>query len=160
LWACACLGHGGSVPPSVPNALSQVLDRERVGKAFERLFPRVMRRLVRNSKPDEDFVRACARVVADEPYGGAWYDERSPWPVLEPLTPWEPVKVLFSPTVGANLFRRRHRFLLEISSRTDLVGAFFAEGFVYFDLDAPPYPPRNRLHAGEDSYLEISVRPS
>ena len=50
--------------------------------------------------------------------------------------------------------------LLEIGSRTDLIGASFAEGFVYFDLDAPLYPARNRLHASEDSYLEIFVRSS
>ena len=47
-----------SLPPSVPNAVSHLLDHERVGKAFDRLLPRVMRRLVRNSKPVEDFVRA------------------------------------------------------------------------------------------------------
>ena len=79
---------------------------------------------------------------------------------LEPLTPGEPVRLVFSLTVSANLFRRGHRLLLEIGSRTDLIGASFAEGFVYFDLDAPPYPARNRVHAGEDSYLEISVRSS
>ena len=62
--------------------------------------------------------------------------------------------------MGANLFRRGRCLLLEIRSRTDLIGASFAEGFVYFDLDAPPYPARNTLHAGEDSYLEVSVRTS
>jgi predicted acyl esterase len=377
---------GRTVPPSLPNAVSHLLDRERVGKAFDRIFPRIMRRLVRGSKPREEFVRAYARIVGDEPYGGDWYDERSAWPVLEqievptglgvtqgavglhqfgpydawhrmtaprklfvgppdaarpwktfheeilafydhhlkgadngwdelppvrywlqgadtwrgtedwpppdaqkvrffpapqngdaretqpliretpagdaelsflalprstlypeevdrydaqvlgfatepfaeatevvgpitlslrlsstaidtyltarlsdldpdgkrrslsfgyqraairrvdearstpteivhqrdvvePLTPGEPVTLVFSMTVSANLFRKEHRLLLEIGSRTDLIGATFAEGFVYFDLDAPPYPARNRLHAGEDSYLEVSVRP-
>jgi hypothetical protein len=369
----------------VPNALSHLLDHERVGEAFDRVFPRVMGRLVRDSKPREEFVRAYAHVMADEPYGGEWYDERSPGPVLdkieiptglgvtqgavalhqfgpydawhcmgaprklfvgppdaarpwktfheeilafydhhlkgldngydglppvrywlqgadqwreaedwplpdaqkvrfypapqspdatekqplereapargavasflalprstlypkevdryeaqvlgfatepfsedtemvgpitlslrlsstaidtyltarlsnldpngvrrslsfgyqraalrridearstpteivherdalEPLTPGEPVTVVLSLTVSANLFRRGHRLLLEIGSRTDLIGATFAEGFVYFDLDAPPYPARNTVYAGEDSYLEISVR--
>jgi hypothetical protein len=47
-----------------------------------------------------------------------------------------------------------------IGSCTDLIGASFAESFVYFDVDAPPYPARNTLHAGRDTYLEISVRPS
>lgn len=376
-----------SVPPTARAALSEVLDHERVSKAFDWLFPRVMRRLVRNSRPKEEYVRAYARLVADEPYGGAWYDERSPWPVLdkievptglgvtqgavalhqfgpydawhrmtaprklfvgppdsarpwktfheeilafydhhlkgldngydglspvrywlqgadawrsvedwpppdarkarfyltvrsanageehpltpeaptgagevsllamprsmlypeevnryetqvlrfatepfakdtemvgpiklsvrfsstaidtyltarlsdlapdgqrrslsfgyqraavrridearstpteivherevlEPLTPGEPVRLLFSLTVGTNLFRRGHRLLLELGSRTDLIGASFGEGFVYFNLDAPPYPARNTVHAGEDSYLEIFVRPS
>jgi predicted acyl esterase len=79
---------------------------------------------------------------------------------VEPLTPGEPVVVVLSLTVSANLFRRGHRLLLEVGSRTDLIGATFAEGFVYFDLDAPPYAARNTLHAGEDTYLEISVRPS
>src|SRR5688572_22596549 len=34
--------------------------------------------------------------------------------VLEPLTPGEPVRLLFSLTVGTNLFRRGHRLLLEL----------------------------------------------
>jgi predicted acyl esterase len=79
---------------------------------------------------------------------------------IEPLTPGEPVTLVLSLTVSANLFREGHRLLLELGSRTDLIGATFAEGFVYFDLDVPPYPARNTLHAGEDSYLEICVRPS
>ena len=49
---------------------------------------------------------------------------------------------------------------MEVSSRTDLIAATFTEGFVHFYLDAPPYPARNKAHAGEDSYLEISVRSS
>ena len=374
-----------TVPPSVPNALSHLLDHERVGEAFDRIFPRVMGRMVRDSRPREEFVRTYARVMADEPYGGDWYDERSAWPVLEkievptglgvtqgavglhqfgpydawhrmkaprklfvgppdaarpwktfheeilafydhhlkgvdngydglppvrywlqgadewreagdwpppdtqkvrfylasrsahpkeahtlagevpsgeaelaflalprstlypeevdryeaqvlrfatepfaedtevagpitlsvrlastaidtyltarlsdldpggerrslsfgyqraavrrvnearstpteivhergelePLTPGEPVTLRFSLTISANLFREGHRLLLEVGSRTDLIGASFAEGFVYFDLDAPPYPARNTVYAGEDSYLEISVR--
>jgi len=376
-----------NVPPDVSNALSHLLDHERVGEAFDRVFPRVMGRLVRGSKPREEFVRAYARLMADEPHGGGWYDERSPGPVLdrieiptglgvtqgavslhqfgpydawhrmeaprrlfvgppdaarpwktfheevlafydhhlkgidngydelppvrywlqgadewreahdwpvpgteevrlypvprpaeaketqllarempagaaeasylalprhtlypeevdryeaqvlsfatgpfaedtemvgpitlslrlsstaidtyltarlsdldsggerrslsfgyqraavrkidearstpteivhqrdavEPLTPGESVTVVLSLTVSANLFREGHRLLLEIGSRTDLIGATFAEGFVYFDIDAPPYPARNTLHAGADTYLEIAVRPS
>lgn len=77
---------------------------------------------------------------------------------LEPLTPGEPVTVVLSLTVSANLFRRGHRLLLEIGSRTDLIGSSFAEGFVYFDVDSPPYPARNTLYAGEDSYLEVAIR--
>jgi uncharacterized protein len=77
---------------------------------------------------------------------------------LEPLTPGDPVVLVFSLTVSANLFREEHSLLLEVGSRTDLIGATFPEGFVYFDLDAPPYPARNTVAAGEDSYLEISVR--
>ena len=61
-----------NVQPDVPNALSHVLDRGRVGEAFDRIFPRVMGRLTRDSKPREKFVRAYARLMADEPYGGAW----------------------------------------------------------------------------------------
>jgi uncharacterized protein len=373
-----------TVPQSVPNVLSYLLDRDWVGEAFDQIFPRVMGRMVRDSKPREEFVRVYTRIVADEPYGGEWYDERSSGPVLdeievptglgvtqgavglhqfgpydawhrmkaprklfvgppdatrpwktfheeilafydyhlkgvdngydelppvrywlqgadewrtaddwpladtqkvrfypaprssearetqplvreaptgtagasflalprhtlypeevdryeaqvlgfatepfaqdtemagpitlslclsstaidtyltarlsdlapdgarrslsfgyqraalrkidearstpteivhqrdavEPLTPGEPVTLLLSLTVSANLFREGHRLLLELGSRTDLIGATFAEGFVYFDVDAPPYPARNTLHAGEDSYLEISV---
>jgi len=72
-------------PPSVPNVLSYLLDHERVGEAFNQIFPRVMRRMVRDSKPREDFVRTYARIAADEPYGGDWYDERSSWPGLEKI---------------------------------------------------------------------------
>ncbi len=79
---------------------------------------------------------------------------------IEPLTPGDPVTLVLSLTVSANLFREGHRLLLELGSRTDLIGASFSEDFVYFDVDTPPYPARNMLHAGEDSYLEISVRPS
>jgi predicted acyl esterase len=375
------------LPAAVPNALGHLLDREVVGEAFEKIFPRAMGRMVRGSKPREEFVRAYARVMADEPHDGGWYDERSPGPVLdrievpaglgvtqgavalhqfgpydawhrmkaprklfigppdaarpwktfheeivafydhhlkgvdngydrlppvrywlqgaeewreaedwpvpgaqkvrlypapssagamerqpldreapggdagasflalprhtlypeevdryeaqvlsfatepfaedtemvgpttlsvrlsstaidtylaarlsdlspdgerrslsfgyqraavrkideerstpteivherdvpEPLTPGEPVVVVLSLTVSANLFREGHRLLLEIGSRTDLIGATFAEGFVYFDVDAPPYPARNTLHVGEHTYLEICVRRS
>ncbi len=70
------------------------------------------------------------------------------------------MRLVFSLTVSAKLFRRGRKLLLEISSRTDLIGASFAEGFVYFDLDALLCPERNRLHASEDSYLEIFVRSS
>jgi uncharacterized protein len=56
------------------------------------------------------------------------------------------------------LLRRRHRLLLELASRTDLIGSSFLEGFVYFDVDTLPYPARNTLHAGEDTYPEIFVR--
>jgi predicted acyl esterase len=374
-----------TVPPPVSNVLSYVLDHEQVGEAFDQIFPRVMGRMVRDSRPREDFVRAYARIAADEPYGGDWYDERSSWPVLEkievptglgvtqgavalhqfgpfdawhrmkaprklfvgppdatrpwktfheeilafydfhlkgvhngydelppvrywlqgaeewreaddwpppdtqkvrlypaprssdaketqrlakeapagaaeasylalprhmlypeevdryeaqvlgfatepfaedtemvgpitlcvrisstaidtyltarlsdldpggerrslsfgyqraairrvdearststevvherdvlePLTPGEPVTLRFSLTISANLFREGHRLLLELGSRTDLIGASFSEGFVYFELDSPPYPARNTLHTGEDTHLEISVR--
>jgi hypothetical protein len=47
---------------------------------------------------------------------------------------------------------------LELASRTDLIGSSFLEGFVYFDVDTLPYPARNTLHAGEDTYPEIFVR--
>ena len=56
------------------------------------------------------------------------------------------------------LLRRGHKLLLELVSRTDLIGSSFPEGFVYFDVDSPPYPARNTLHAGEDTYLKIFVR--
>ena len=57
--------------------------------------------------------------------------------VLEPLVPGEPVTLTFSLTPSA-----------------------FAEGFVYFSLEAPPDPARNTLHHGGDqtSYLEIALR--
>lgn len=74
-----------SVPPAVSHAMSHVLDREWAGKAFNQLFPRIMRRMVRGSKPREEYVRAYARIVADEPYGSDWYDERSAWPVLDKI---------------------------------------------------------------------------
>jgi hypothetical protein len=47
---------------------------------------------------------------------------------------------------------------LELGSRTDLSRSSFPEGIVYFDVDSPPYPARDTLHAGEDTYPKISVR--
>jgi putative CocE/NonD family hydrolase len=67
---------------------------------------------------------------------------------VEPLTPGEPVTVVLSLTVSVNLFREGHRLLLEIGSRTDLIGATFAEGFVYFDADAPPSRRATRCTPG------------
>lgn len=49
------------------------------------------------------------------------------------------------------------RASLELGSRTDLIWSSFSEGFVYFDVDAPPYPAGYALHVGEDSYVETSV---
>jgi uncharacterized protein len=78
--------------------------------------------------------------------------------VVHPLKPGEPVTLRFSLTVSANLFAAGHRLLLEVGSRSDRIGASLAEGFIYFDLDAPPYPARNTVYAGEDSFLEIATR--
>jgi hypothetical protein len=56
------------------------------------------------------------------------------------------------------LLRREHGLLLELGSRTDLIGSSFPEGIVYFDVDTTPYPARDTLHAGEDTYPKFSVR--
>ena len=80
--------------------------------------------------------------------------------IPEPLTPGEPVVLEFSVTPTANLFKKGHRLILEISSRPDLLRATVFDGFIYFAYDAPPYPARNTIYHGGDtaSYLEIEIR--
>ena len=80
--------------------------------------------------------------------------------IPEPLTPGQPVVLEFSLTPTANLFKKGHRLILEISSRPDLLRATVFDGFIYYTYDAPPYPARNTIYHGGDtgSYLEIEIR--
>jgi hypothetical protein len=57
------------------------------------------------------------------------------------------------------LFKRRHRLVLEIGSRSDLIGAHDREGFVYFQYEAPPYLARNTVYHGglNPSHIDIEV---
>ncbi|MGH2603714.1 MAG: CocE/NonD family hydrolase, partial [Dehalococcoidia bacterium] len=72
-----------ALSPRARNALSYVTDREWISQGFARLTPRLMGRMLKSATPKPEFVRAYCHVIADEPYGGAWYDERSPAPVLD-----------------------------------------------------------------------------
>lgn len=75
--------------------------------------------------------------------------------VREPLVPGEPVQLAFSLTPAPVLLRRGDRLRLDIASRTDLLKSDVGHGFVHFDLPAPPYLSRNRLHYGPDTYIEL-----
>ncbi len=80
--------------------------------------------------------------------------------VPEALVPGTPVVMEFSLTPTANLFKKGHRLLLEISSSPDLLKVTVFDKFIYFNYDAPPYPARNTIYHGglDGSYLEIDIR--
>ena len=71
-----------------------------------------------------------------------------------PLTPGEPVPIVFSLTPPVRL-RRGETLRLDIASRTDLVKSDVSHGYAQFDIPAPPYFSRNTIHYGPDSYLEL-----
>ncbi len=72
-----------------------------------------------------------------------------------PLTPGEPVPIVFSLTPAPVRLRRGEKLRLDIASRTDLLKSNVSHGYAQFDLPAPPYFSRNTIHYGPDSYLEL-----
>jgi uncharacterized protein len=72
-----------------------------------------------------------------------------------PLTPGEPVPIVFSLTPGPVRLRRGEKLRLDIASRTDLVMSDVSHGYAQFDMPAPPHFSRNTIHHGPDSYLEL-----
>ncbi len=76
---------------------------------------------------------------------------------VEPLVPGAAVSLLFSLAPAAARFLPGERLLLEIASRTDLVKGKVSDGYVHFDLEAPPYFSQNTAHHGPDSYLEVEL---
>jgi uncharacterized protein len=63
-----------------------------------------------------------------------------------PLTPGEPVPIVFSLTPAPVRLRRGEKLRLDIASRTDLVKSDVGHGYVHFDIPAPPYFSRNTIH--------------
>ena len=72
-----------------------------------------------------------------------------------PLTPGEPVPIVFSLTPAPTRLRRGEKLRLDIASRTDLLKSDVSHGYAQFDLPVPPYFSRNTMHYGPDSYLEL-----
>jgi len=81
----------------------------------------------------------------------------------EPLVPDEPVVLRFSLTPGPTLLRRGDTLRLELASRIDLLRMDPSEGYAQFDMPVPPYPCRNTVHFGGESWVEVTevpVRPA
>jgi uncharacterized protein len=72
-----------------------------------------------------------------------------------PLTPGEPVPIVFSLTPAPTRLRPGEKLRLDIASRTDLVKSDVGHGYAQFDMPVPPYFSRNTIHYGPDSYLEL-----
>ncbi len=77
----------------------------------------------------------------------------------EPLVPDEPVVLRFSLTPGPTLLRRGDVLRLELASRVDLLRRDPSEGYAQFDMPVPPYPCRNTVHFGGDSWIEVTEVP-
>ena len=75
----------------------------------------------------------------------------------QPLTPGEPVTLTFSLTPRPALLRTGETLRLDIASRTDILRSDVSHGFQQFDMQVPPYFPRNTLHFGQHSYIELST---
>lgn len=72
-----------------------------------------------------------------------------------PLVPGEPVAVRFSLTPFPVRLHAGERLRLEVGSRSDLLRADPADGYVQFDLPVPPYLCRNTVYFGGDSWIEL-----
>jgi len=48
---------------------------------------------------------------------------------------------------------------LELASRIDLLRMDPSEGYAQFDMPVPPYPCRNTVHFGGDSWIEVTQVP-
>jgi predicted acyl esterase len=77
----------------------------------------------------------------------------------EPLVPDEPVILHFSLTPGPTLLRRGDTLRLELASRIDLLRRDPSEGYAQFDMPVPPYPCRNTVHFGGQSWVEVTEVP-
>jgi predicted acyl esterase len=73
----------------------------------------------------------------------------------KPLTPGEAVPLIFSLTPAPTRLRRGEKLRFEIASRTDLLKSDVGQGYVQFNIPAPPYFSRNTLHYGSETYLEL-----
>lgn len=71
------------------------------------------------------------------------------------LVPGEPVTVRFSLTPFPVLLQAGERLQLDLGSRSDLLREDPANGYVQFDIPAPPYLCRNTVHFGGESWIEV-----
>jgi putative CocE/NonD family hydrolase len=74
----------------------------------------------------------------------------------EPLVPDEPVVLRFSLTPGPVQLRAGDTLRLDLASRTDLLRMDPSEGYAQFELPTPPYPCRNTVHFGGQSWIEVT----
>jgi len=72
-----------------------------------------------------------------------------------PLTPGEPVTLLFSLTPQPVVLKPGERLRFDIASRTDLLRSDVSHGHAQFDMQVPPYFARNTIHYGPETYLEM-----
>ncbi|VTU41489.1 Cocaine esterase (plasmid) [Variovorax sp. PBS-H4] len=75
--------------------------------------------------------------------------------IRTPLVPGEPTEVWFSLTPFPVLLRAGERLQLDIGSRSDLLRGDPSDGYVQFDIPAPPYLCRNTVHFGGESWIEV-----
>ena len=75
--------------------------------------------------------------------------------VREPLTPGEPVTLVFSLTPGPTQLSPGEKLVFDVASRVDLLRSGPSHGYVQFDMPAPPYFSRNTLHYGPETYVEV-----
>ncbi len=72
-----------------------------------------------------------------------------------PLTPGEPVPLLFSLTPQPVILKPGEHLRFDIASRTDLLRSDVSRGHAQFDMQVPPYYARNTIHYGPETYLEV-----
>ncbi|RUR04986.1 CocE/NonD family hydrolase C-terminal non-catalytic domain-containing protein [Legionella sp. km772] len=78
--------------------------------------------------------------------------------VITPLKHHEQVILEFSMTPAASFLKQGERLLFEIASRTDQFHIGVKEGFIIPSMAVPPYFCRNKLHYGENTYIELSFK--
>jgi uncharacterized protein len=74
-----------SVPASLRNLLSYVIDRKWSRFMFPRVFPRMLPVLIRFFRPRRQAIQDYVKFVFDHPYDGPFYRERSPSSFLEEI---------------------------------------------------------------------------
>ena len=75
--------------------------------------------------------------------------------VPEPLSPGEPVRLMFSLTPQPVLLGAGERLRFDVGSRMDLLRSDQSHGHAQFDMQVPPYFSRNTLHYGPETYVEV-----
>lgn len=77
--------------------------------------------------------------------------------ILQPLKPGKPFILEFSMIPTTNFFKKGHKIVIEIASRTDVVAPSLQDGFIYFQKEEPPYLARNFVIYGKDTFVEFDI---
>ena len=72
-----------SLPPRIRHLLSYLFDRPWIQKIITRFLARGEESLPQQLHPEESWMHQYAQIVADEPFDGPFYWEKSAWPVLD-----------------------------------------------------------------------------